>query len=61
MPYGEVLKFSGTIRALPKSQLGACTKIASSTGAHPNVCDACHGLVTGKTSVLRRRLLRDKK
>ena len=58
---GETLKLNGTIRALPGSQLGACKKSASSTGAHPNVCSACYALVSGKTSVLRRRLLRYKK
>ena len=57
---GEDIRYMGTIRALNQSPLGACTEKASSMGKHPYVCNACNALVKGKTSTLRRKLLRDK-
>ena len=58
---GQQVKYNGTIRALPASPMGACTRIAKRTGAHPFTCDACDALVRGQSSTLNRRLYRNKK
>lgn len=50
----------GTIRALSGAPLCPCSKVAKTDGPHPYTCDACNALVQGQTSVLDRRLLRDK-
>ena len=53
-------EITGTIRALSAVPLGACKKIAKLDGPHPYTCDACNALVHGQTSILNRKLLRDK-
>lgn len=50
----------GTIRALSAAPLGQCTRVAKGDGPHPYSCDACNALVHGQTSVLNRKLLREK-
>ena len=55
----KTVRYVGTIRALSGAPLGACTGIASSRGGHAYICNACYALVKGKTSNLRRKLLRD--
>ena len=51
----------GTIRALSAAPLGQCTRVAKRDGPHPYTCNACDALVHGQTSVLNRRLIREKK
>ena len=53
---GQQVRYTGTIRALPASPMGACTGIAEQTGSHPFTCDACDALVHGQSSPLNRRL-----
>ena len=50
----------GTIRALSAAPFGPCSRVAKTYGPHPYTCDACNALVHGQTSVLNRRILRDK-
>ena len=58
---GKLAKYTGTIRALPDSPMGACSGIAKQTGPHPFTCDSCDALVHGQSSPLNRKLLRNEK
>ncbi len=51
----------GTLRALGKARLGACTEIASTGGTHPYTCASCNALAHGKTSTLNHKVNRSSK
>jgi hypothetical protein len=51
--------YKNTIRALKGAPKGECLKIASTSGPHPYVCDACDALRHGRHSQLNRKLQRE--
>ena len=58
---GEKVEYTGTIRALAGAPIGQCSGTASNVGIHPFTCSACNALVQGKTSTLKRKLIRNSK
>ena len=55
---GDKVVYKNTIRALKGAPKGECLKIASTSGPHPYVCDACDALRRGRHSQLNRKLQR---
>lgn len=55
---GVKLVYKNTIRALKGAPKGECIKIASTSGQHPYVCNACDALRHGRHSQLNRKLQR---
>ena len=55
---GDKVVYKSTIRALKDAPKGECLNIASTSGPHPYVCDACDALRHGRHSQLNRKLQR---
>ena len=53
---GDKIVYKNTIRALKGAPKGECLKIASTSGQHLYVCDACDALRHGRHSQLNRKL-----
>ena len=53
---GDEAVYKCTIWALKGASKGKCLKVASTSGKHPYVCDACDALRHGRHSQLNRKL-----
>ena len=53
---GDKVVYKCTIQTLKGASKGKCLKVASTSGKHPYICDACDALRHGRHSQLNRKL-----